>query len=336
MSPAANAPLALPVGLRATVTVPASSANLGPGFDTLGLALGLYDDVTVETVDPEVDGDLTVAITGEGADEVPTDDRHLVVVALRRTLAHLGVTAPGLRLTCVNRIPHSRGLGSSAAAAVAGIAAAAALAADADAPRGLTTDEMVQLASEFEGHPDNASASVLGGAVVAWTVPAVPVPDVAGYRDHAAASAAPSAPVHYGARRVDVHPDIRAYAFVPDVQSSTSVTRGMLPRLVPHADAAFNASRAALMVLALTAHPDLLLDATEDRLHQRYRAASMKESFALVERLRAAGVAAAISGAGPTVLALTPQVLPTRLSDAAVEAGFTVRELPIADGVSRG
>ncbi|AUN39789.1 homoserine kinase [Tsukamurella tyrosinosolvens] len=335
MSPASNAPLVLPVGLKATVTVPASSANLGPGFDTLGLALGLYDDVTVETVDPETDGDLTVAITGEGADEVPTDDRHLVVVALRRTLTHLGVTAPGLRLTCVNRIPHSRGLGSSAAAAVAGIAAAAALAADADAPRGLTTDEMVQLASEFEGHPDNASASVLGGAVVSWTVPAVPVPDVAGYRDHAAASAAPSAPLHYGARRVDVHPDIRAYAFVPDVQSSTSVTRGMLPRLVPHADAAFNASRAALMVLALTAHPDLLLDATEDRLHQRYRAASMKESSALVERLRAAGVAAAISGAGPTVLALTPQALPTRLADAATEAGFTVRELPVADGVVR-
>lgn len=326
------APYILPVGLRATVTVPASSANLGPGFDTLGLALGLFDDVTAETIE---DGELEIVVTGEGAGDVPTDDRHLVVVALRRTLAQLGVSAPGLRLTCVNRIPHSRGLGSSAAAAVAGIAAAAALAADGDAPRGLTSDEMVQLASEFEGHPDNASASVLGGAVVSWTVPAVPVPDVAGYRDHAAASSAPSAPLHYGARRMDVHPDIRAYVFVPDVQSSTSVTRGMLPRLVPHADAAFNASRAALMVLALTEHPDLLLDATEDRLHQRYRAASMKESSALVGRLRAAGVAAAISGAGPTVLALTPQPLPSRLSDGAEQAGFTVRELPIADGVSR-
>ncbi|MBS4104237.1 homoserine kinase [Tsukamurella paurometabola] len=332
MTTAATAPFALPTGLTATVTVPASSANLGPGFDTLGLALGLYDDVTAETIP---DGALEIVVSGEGAGVVPDDDRHLVVVALRRTLAHLGVAAPGLRLTCVNRIPHSRGLGSSAAAAVAGIAAAAALAADAGAPRALTSDEMVQLASEFEGHPDNASASVLGGAVVSWTVPAVPVPDVAGYRDHAAASTAPSAPLHYGARRVDVHPDIRAYAFVPDVESSTSVTRGMLPRLVPHADAAFNASRAALMVLALTAHPDLLLDATEDRLHQRYRAASMKQSFALVERLRAAGVAAAISGAGPTVLALTPQPLATRLSDSAVEAGFTVRELPIADGVAR-
>ncbi|MET9328887.1 homoserine kinase [Tsukamurella sp. NPDC003166] len=338
MSPASNSPLVLPVGLKATVTVPASSANLGPGFDTLGLALALYDDVTVETVDPsdpDSGGDLTVIVTGEGADEVPTDDRHLVVVALRRTLAYLGVSAAGLRLTCVNRIPHSRGLGSSAAAAVAGIAAAAALAADADAPRALTTDEMVQLASEFEGHPDNASASVLGGGVVSWTVPAIPVPDVAGYRDHAAASHAPSAPVHYGARRMDVHPDIRAYVFVPDVQSSTSVTRGLLPRLVPHADAAFNASRAALMVLALTEHPDLLLDASDDRLHQRYRAASMKESAGLVERLRAAGVAAAVSGAGPTVLALTPQALPTRLADAATEAGFSVRELAIADGVSR-
>ncbi|WP_019200309.1 homoserine kinase [Tsukamurella sp. 1534] len=321
----------LPVGLRATVTVPASSANLGPGFDTLGLALGLYDDVTVETTD----GDLEIVVEGEGEGVVPSDDRHLVVVALRRTLAHLDVRAPGLKLHCVNRIPHSRGLGSSAAAAVAGIAAAAALAADADAPRALTAAEMVELASEFEGHPDNASASVLGGAVVAWTVPAVPVPDVAGYRDHAAASSAPSGPVHYGARRVDVHPDIRAYAFVPDVESSTSVTRGMLPRLVPHADAAFNASRAALIVLALTAHPDLLLEATEDRLHQRYRAASMPASFDLVGRLRAAGVAAAISGAGPTVLALTPEPLPARLAESAGTLGFTVRELPIADGVSR-
>lgn len=322
----------LPVGLTATVTVPASSANLGPGFDTLGLALGLYDDVTVETTD----GGLTITIEGEGADEVPTDERHLVVVALRRTLQHLGVDAPGLNLKCVNRIPHSRGLGSSAAAAVAGIAAAAALATDAEAPRALTAAEMVQLASEFEGHPDNASASVLGGAVVAWTVPAAPVPDSAGYRDQSLGHGqAPSGPTRYDARRVDVHPDIRAYAFVPDVQSSTSVTRGMLPRLVPHADAAFNASRAALMVLALTAHPELLLDATDDRLHQRYRAASMKSSFALVEQLRANRIAAAISGAGPTVLALTPAPLPQAMSDAAVAAGFTVRELAIADGVSR-
>lgn len=322
----------LPVGLTATVTVPASSANLGPGFDTLGLALGLYDDVTVETTD----GGLEIIVDGEGAGEVPTDERHLVAVALRRTLQHLGTSAPGLKLHCVNRIPQSRGLGSSAAAAVAGIAAAAALAADAEFPRALTAAEMVQLASEFEGHPDNASASVLGGAVVAWTVPAAPVPDSAGYRDQSLGHGqAPSGPTRYDARRVDVHPDIRAYAFVPDVQSSTSVTRGLLPRLVPHADAAFNASRAALMVLALTAHPELLLDATEDRLHQRYRAASMKASFELVEQLRAGGVAAAISGAGPTVLALTPQPLPAHLSEAAVAAGFTVHELAIADGVSR-
>ncbi|GAB3133385.1 homoserine kinase [Tsukamurella serpentis] len=331
MTAASKPPFLLPVGVKTTVTVPASSANLGPGFDTLGLALGLYDEVTAETI---ADGGLEIVVSGEGEGEVPTDDRHLVVVALRRTLAHLDVAAPGLRLTCVNRIPHSRGLGSSSAAAVAGIAAAAALAAAADAPRALTTAEMVQLSSEFEGHPDNASACVLGGGVVSWTVPAVPAPDVAGYRDHAAASGAPTAPVRYGARRMDVHRDIRAYVFVPSVQSSTSVTRGLLPRLVPHADAAFNASRAALMVLALTEHPDLLLEATEDRLHQRYRAASMKESSELVDALRGAGVAAAISGAGPTVLALTTEPLPVRLSDAAVDAGFTVRELPIADGVS--
>ncbi|WP_453911514.1 homoserine kinase [Tsukamurella soli] len=155
----------LPVGLTVTVTVPASSANLGPGFDTLGLALGLYDDVTVTTVEH----DLTITVEGEGWDSVPTDETHLVVLALRRSMAYLDIAAPGLKLKCHNRIPHSRGLGSSAAAVVAGIAAGAALAADAGAPRGLTAAEMVQLASEFEGHPDNASASVLGGAVVSWT-----------------------------------------------------------------------------------------------------------------------------------------------------------------------
>lgn len=310
-------PFTLPTGVRATVTVPASSANLGPGFDTLGLALGLYDDVTVETVDEG----LTVAVQGEGWESVPTDETHLVVLALRRAMTYLDIEAPGLKLLCHNRIPHSRGLGSSASAVVAGIAAGAALAASAEAPRGLTVAEMVQLASEFEGHPDNASASVLGGAVVSWTEP--PRPDeVSG------------CPV-YDARRIDVHPDVRAYVFVPDVQSSTAVTRGLLPATVPHADAAFNCSRAALLVVALSQAPDLLLDATEDRLHQPYRAHSMPASAALVERLRGAGIAAVVSGAGPTVLALTPRALPKGEVDAAVAAGFEVRQLDIVDGVAR-
>ncbi|MDF0530320.1 homoserine kinase [Tsukamurella sp. 8F] len=298
----------LPVGLTATVTVPASSANLGPGFDSLGLALGLYDDVTVETTD----GGLTVTVEGEGWESVPTDETHLVVLALRRAMTCLGIAAPGLNLKCHNRIPHSRGLGSSAAAAVAGIAAGTALAAEGGVPRSLTAGEMVQLSAEFEGHPDNASASVLGGAVVSWTGPG------------------PA----YDARRIEVHPDVKAYAFVPDVESSTSVTRGLLPDKVPHADAAFNASRSALLVVALSQAPELLLPATDDRLHQGYRAGSMPASAALVADLRADGVAAFVSGAGPTVLALTASPLPGERRESAQAAGFTVRELSVADGVS--
>ncbi|GAA4405508.1 homoserine kinase [Tsukamurella soli] len=311
----------LPVGLTVTVTVPASSANLGPGFDTLGLALGLYDDVTVTTVEH----DLTITVEGEGWDSVPTDETHLVVLALRRSMAYLDIAAPGLKLKCHNRIPHSRGLGSSAAAVVAGIAAGAALAEVAGAARGLTAAGTLQLASEFEGHPDNASASVLGGAVVSWT-------EQVG-ADGGGQDAAAERPPVYDARRIDVHPDVRAYAFIPDVQSSTAVTRGLLPERIPHADAAFNASRAALLVVALGQAPELLLAATEDRLHQPYRAHSMPATAALVESLRGAGIPAVVSGAGPTVLVLTAKPLPADVELTA--EGFTMRELAIVDGVAR-
>jgi homoserine kinase len=140
------------------VRVPASTANLGPGFDALGMALGLYDTVEVTVTD----GGVRVEVTGEGAGQVPTDESHLVVRALRAGVDALGVSLPGVFLRCHNAIPHARGLGSSAAAIVAGVAAAYGLA-------GKPLDEhALQLAAEFEGHADNAAASLYGGLVLAW------------------------------------------------------------------------------------------------------------------------------------------------------------------------
>lgn len=255
------------------VRVPASSANLGPGFDALGLALALYDTVEVHVTG----GGLTVTASGQGADTVPTDDSHLVVYALRAACDRLDFRPPGLALTCDNAVPHARGLGSSAAAVVAGVAAAFALA-------GQPLDESaLQVAAELEGHADNAAASLYGGLVVAW---------------------AEDGP-RYRAVRLEPHPDLRPVLLVPDEESTTKTTRGLLPDRVPHVDAAFTAGRSALAVHAMTQAPELLLAATEDRLHQHYREPAWPATSRLVDTLRAAGVPATVSGAGPTVLALT-------------------------------
>ncbi|MEU1810153.1 homoserine kinase [Micromonospora aurantiaca (nom. illeg.)] len=258
------------------VRVPATSANLGPGFDALGLALGRHDDVTAEVTG----GGVRVSVTGEGAGELPPDERHLIVTAMRATFDALGAQPPGLALECVNRIPQARGLGSSSAAIVAGVLAARALVADGD--RRMDDDAALRLAAELEGHPDNVAPCLLGGFTIAWTEPG-------------------------GARAVSlpVAPAVRPTVFVPAERGLTSVARAALPASVPHADAASNAGRAALLVHALTADPALLLPATVDRLHQDQRAPGMPATAALVAALRAAGVAAVVSGAGPTVLALS-------------------------------
>ncbi len=278
------------------VTVPASSANLGPGFDAFGLALGLHDVVEVQLTDAGLKIEIADAGAG-GVEDVPTDETHLVVRAIRRTCEHLGFRVPGLHLRCFNAIPHARGLGSSAAAVVSGVAAGYAL-----AERELDGDAL-QLAAEFEGHADNAAASLFGGLVLAWS----------------------DGPVFH-AERLDLHSSLRPVVAVPEIRSSTEATRGLLPETVPHGEAAFNAGRAALAVHALTARPELLLTATEDRLHQGYRAPAYPASAALVDTLRARGVPATISGAGPTVLALTTSgILPPGVG---VE-GFDVFELPV-------
>jgi homoserine kinase len=275
------------------VVVPASTANLGSGFDALGLALALYDTVEVRVVP----ADEPVRVTGHGAGQVPADERHLVLRALRAAAEHLGFALPGLAVTCANAIPHSRGLGSSAAAVVAGIAAGYGLA-------GKELDESaLQLAAGFEGHADNAAASLLGGAVIAWQD---------GDR--------------FAAVRFEPHADVKPVVLVPDTESATRLTRGLLPDRVPHADAAFAAGRSALAVHALRDDPALLLPALADRLHQDYREDAWPATLELVRVLRATGVPAAVSGAGPTVLALTRD---GELPDELPHEGFSVLPLEI-------
>lgn len=263
------------------VRVPATSANLGPGFDSLGLALTLHDDVTVAVTS----GGVRIEVSGEGTELADRGEDHLIINVIRRAIDRVNALAgtaleqPGLELRCVNRIPHSRGLGSSSAAIVAGITAVRAL-----HPHGEVLDDgaALALATEIEGHPDNVAPCLAGGLTIAWTRPE-------------------------GPRLVRLDLEAEVVAFVPDQRLATEQARGLLPATVPHQDAAANAGRAALLVAALTHKlgSDVLLDGTEDRLHQSYRAPAMPESAALVERLRRAGAPAVISGAGPTVLAFT-------------------------------
>jgi homoserine kinase len=259
------------------VRTPATSANLGPGYDAFGLALAWHDDVIARVVD----AGLHIDVAGEG-EALVRDETHLVVRAMRATFARLGGQPPGLELSCANRIPHGRGLGSSAAAIVAGALLARALTIGGD--ERLPAEAAFALAAELEGHPDNIAACYYGGLTIAWT-------------DQGIARAACSA----------VHADVRPVVLVPPFESSTAAARDLLPAAVPHADAAFNAARSALLVAVLSGtvtSPDALFAATEDRLHQPYRAVVAPQTTALVAELRAIGAAAVVSGAGPAVLVL--------------------------------
>ena len=278
------------------VRVPASSANLGPGFDSFGLALSLYDDVVVQVVD---DG-LEVDVAGEGSDSVKRNEKHLVVSSMRAAFDAMGGQPRGLHIVCANRIPHGRGLGSSAAAIVAGLVAASQLTLG-----GMTDDELLQLACRIEGHPDNVAAALLGGFTAAWR------------REDGSAAAV----------RLPLAAGLTPVAFVPATAVSTAKSRSLLPPVVPLADAAHTAVRAALLPLALTTRPDLLLDATEDRLHQPARLEAQPRGRALVAKLRTAGHAAVLSGSGPTVLALCTS--PAAAAEAVELAGKTVTAMTV-------
>ncbi len=264
------------VGRRVAVKVPASTANLGPGFDTLGLALSVYDELEVSV--REQPG-ATVVVHGVGEGEVPTDESNLVVRAIAHVFAHHGVALPGLDLIARNGIPQGRGMGSSAAAIVAGIMAARGLL---EGIVEVTPDELLAVATELEGHPDNVAPALFGGLTIAWMTP--------------------EGPQH---KRLTVHRGVSLLVAVPESSTmSTALARSLQPESVPHEDAIFNVSRSALLIAALIQSPELLFAATEDKLHQNYRAAAMPETHTLVTELRKQGLAAVVSGAGPSVLVL--------------------------------
>ncbi len=263
------------IGRKVTVKVPATSANLGPGFDTLGMALSFYDELEVEAVAGE---GAFVEVIGEGSGEVPTDASNLVVQSIIFTFNRLGQEVPGLRLKAHNIIPHGRGMGSSGAAVVSGIVAAKGLL---DGIVEISDQELLELATELEGHPDNVAPALFGGLTIAWV-------DEQGPRH----------------KKLFVHRGVSPLELVPNHKMSTALARSLQPESVPHEDAVFNVSRSALLIAALTQSPDLLMAATEDRLHQDYRAAAMPETNALVELMRSNGFAAVVSGAGPSVLVL--------------------------------
>lgn len=291
----------IPAGRRARIRVPAQSANLGPGFDALGMAFDWFDECVVESLAEGVE----IRVTGEGAGTVPLDRSHLVIACFDQGLADLGCQAPGVRLEAHNTIPHTRGLGSSAAAAVAGL-----LAAWAFAHPGVEPDPqwLLDQSNLVEGHPDNVAAAIYGGYVLTWSEDDGP---------HAVTSA--------------VHDDVRILSYVPMNPVSTKAARKALPEQISHRDAAANSGRAALLTYALTQDPSLLQPATRDWLHTDYRIGLMPESARLVTALRERGYGALISGAGPTVLVLTDAEAAQRL-DGSEAPGFEFRRLAVGPG----
>lgn len=264
------------IGRTVTVRVPATTANLGPGFDTLGMALAVYDELEVTV--REQPG-ATVRVIGVGEGEVPTDETNLVVRSIAHAFAAVGQELPGLDLVAHNTIPHGRGMGSSGAAIVSGIMAAKGLL---EGVVEFDAERLLALATDLEGHPDNVAPALFGGLTITWVTPEGP-----------------------RFKKLIVHRGVSPLVAVPTERTmSTALARSLQPESVPHEDAIFNVSRSALLIAALVQSPELLLAATEDKLHQSYRASAMPETDALIRLLRADDLAAVVSGAGPSILVL--------------------------------
>jgi homoserine kinase len=264
------------VGRTVTVRVPATTANLGPGFDTLGMALAVYDELQVTA---RAEPGVVVHVHGVGEGEVPTDETNLVARAIAHAFAAVGQELPGLELVARNTIPHGRGMGSSGAAIVSGIMAAKGLL---EGVVEFDEDMLLGLATEMEGHPDNVAPALFGGLTITWTTPEGP-----------------------RFKKLMVHRGVSPLVAVPtELTMSTALARSLQPTSVPHEDAIFNVSRSALLIASLIQSPELLLAATEDKLHQNYRASAMPQTNALIQALRAGGLAAVVSGAGPSILVL--------------------------------
>lgn len=259
----------------ASVKVPATTANLGPGFDTLGLALSLYDELEVTVRD---EPGVHVEVIGVGAGEVPTDETNLVARTIAHTFGVYGIDLPGINLVAHNSIPHGRGMGSSGAAIVSGIMAAKGLL---EGIVDIDSDALLTIATELEGHPDNVAPALFGGLTIAWM--------------------GETGPRH---KKLMVHRGVSPLVFVPESTMSTALARSLQPDSVSRQDAIFNVSRSSLLIAALIQSPELLLDATEDKLHQSYRASAMQETGDLIRLLREHNLAAVVSGAGPSILVL--------------------------------
>ena len=266
----------LPMWRHVVVEVPATTANLGPGFDTLGMALTIHDRLSATVVEGS---GVRVDVHGVGEGDVPTDETNLIARSMAHAFASKKIAMPGIQLEAHNVIPHGRGLGSSGAAIVSGVMAAKGLL---EGIAEFSSSELLALATDMEGHPDNIAPSLFGGLTIAWMTD--------------------QGPKH---KKLSVHRGVSLVVAVPkDASMSTQLARSLQPETVPHQDAIFNLSRSALLIAALIQSPELLFEATEDRLHQNYRASAMKDTDALLQKLRANGYAAVVSCAGPSVLIL--------------------------------
>lgn len=282
-----------------TISVPATTANLGPGFDSIGLAIDIRDRITASIIETGV----SVSIQGNGAGELPTDESHLIAKVALDAAKSWGQEISGLHLECVNDIPQGRGFGSSAAAIIAGLVIAREL-----TESDISNASLLQMANIIEGHPDNISACLFGGFTVnVWNT----IDDVESIS-------------------LPVHPGVTVVMGVPNSELDTHKARGFLPNQVPYDDAIFNASRSALLVAAMTSNPDLLLAATADRLHQDYRTDAYPESMAIVRALREAGIGGVISGAGPSVAALTTAERADQAAQIISAAGFQPRPVEVS------
>lgn len=295
----------------AQISVPASSANIGPGFDCFGIALELRDRYAAQVLDDET---FDVDVTGEGADEVKKDSKNLVIKSMLRGFEHMGAKPRGIALRALNVIPHGRGLGSSASAIVGGLTLARSLVLTGE--QYMSDEDLITLATEIEGHPDNVAAAFYGGATLAWSE----------------SKTSSAGDIKSIGRAVSLRVDdrIKALLLVPNNQLATAKARKLLPEIIPHQDAVLNSSRTALLVHALAERPDLLFIATEDLLHQKYRAQAMPKTIALVEKLRGAGLAAVVSGAGPSVMVLYSGAEDEINQLESVAPGFTAMKLAIA------
>jgi len=285
------------------VKVPATTANLGSGFDCLGMALELHNTVEMSLSE----GGLTIEVQGEGEKDIARDERNVVYQAAVRVFRAAGRKIPGLRIRLANQIPVARGLGSSAAAVVGGLMAANRL-----AGAGLTTREVMAMAAAMEGHPDNVAPALLGGLVVAVAVDG-----------------------EIKCSKLDLPAQLKVVVAVPDFTLSTRLAREALPQQVTMADAVHNLGRVALLVAGLAKGDlDLLNVAMEDRLHQPYRSSLVPGMKKVLAAARLAGArGTALSGAGPSLVALVDRnwdLIARVMRETFRESGVTARCMVLA------